>query len=185
MRQVLPTHVVLTYVLLIPVLAHSQTGSQAEAKRSSSPVVLQAELKHPADLATMAASGYSGRLAIHETVHEEYSGDFLEAALRLGGTLEYSMKSSAPAQTAPKVTQAVEVQLSPEELAQQPAVSNVVVRAIVDEHGIPRNVAVTHSAGKVLDERAVAAVSQYRFTPATIDNRATWATVSIAINIQK
>ena len=103
-----------------------------------------------------------------------------------GGTIEYVMMSSVPAESsAPKVTRAVEVSLSPEELADQPAVNNVVIHAIVDVNGVPRNVAVTRSGGSVIDRRVIAAVSQYRFQPATVDNKATWATVSISIKIQK
>jgi hypothetical protein len=33
--------------------------------------------------------------------------------------------------------------------------------------------------------KAIAAVSQYRFKPATLDNKPTWASVSITIKIQK
>ncbi len=83
------------------------------------------------------------------------------------------------------MTRAVELQLSDKELSEQPAVSNVVVHAIVDEQGIPRNVQVTKSAGSVVDQKAIAAVSQYRFQPATFGNQPTWAAVSIAIKIQK
>jgi TonB family protein len=93
---------------------------------------------------------------------------------------------SEPAETsAPKLTRTVELSLSPQELAEQPAQTKVVVHAIVDVNGVPRNVAVTQSGGHVIDRRAVEAVNQYRFTPATVDNKATWSTVSIAIQIQK
>ena len=34
-------------------------------------------------------------------------------------------------------------------------------------------------------QKAIAAVSQYRFKPATVDNQPTWSAVSIAIKIQK
>ena len=33
--------------------------------------------------------------------------------------------------------------------------------------------------------QAIQAVSQYRFKPATLDNKATWSTVSITIKIEK
>jgi hypothetical protein len=46
-------------------------------------------------------------------------------------------------------------------------------------------VSIVQSAGPVVDRGAIAAVSQYRFKPATVDNHPTWATVSIAIKIQK
>ena len=133
----------------------------------------------------MGAMTAGSHMAVRESVQAKYSDDFVEAALRQGGTLEYSFKASAPAESAPKVTRAVEVDLSPQELSAQPAVSNVVVRAIVDENGIPRNVTIKQSAGSVVDKKAVAAVSQYRFKPAMVDNQPTWAAVSISIKIQK
>jgi len=52
-------------------------------------------------------------------------------------------------------------------------------------NGVPRNVAVSQSGGSVIDRRAVEAVSQYRFAPATVDNKPTWSTVSVSIKIEK
>ena len=124
---------------------------------------------------------------MRESVQTQMLSGFAESALRLGGTLEYAMKGSAPAEaSAPSVTRAVEIELSDKELASQPTVSNVVLHAIVDEQGVPRNVqGITRSGGKIVDQKAIAAVSQYRFKPATVDNQPTWAEVSITIKIQK
>jgi TonB family protein len=185
---------ILTSLVLVPVLAHAQAGISTEPKPFASSAVLQAELRQPAGLAAVvkaaaenAASG-SGKdhAVVRETVRAEYSGDFAETALREGGTLEYTMRGSAPTQSsAPQVSRAVEVDLSDEELSAQPAVSNVVIHAIVDETGVPRDLSISHSAGTVVDKKALAAISQYRFKPATVDNQPTWASVSIAIKIQK
>jgi len=186
---------ILATLALFPVLAHAQAGTLTETSSPSS-AVLQAEAKIPAAPAEAsagkaAAAGSIGSVnaasetAYRESVQAQFGGDFLEASLRQGGTLEYSFKASAPAESAPKVTRAVEVDLSPQELSAQPAVSNVVVRAIVDENGIPRNVTIKQSDGSVVDKKAVAAVSQYRFKPAMVDNQPTWAAVSISIKIQK
>jgi len=183
---------ILTSLVLIPVLAHAQAGTPAEPKPSSSSAVQLAELTQPAGLFAVAAaespaavSLNTNQAAFHETVRASFSDDFVEAALRTGGTLEYSMKATPTEVSAPKVTRAVELQLSDKELSEQPAVSNVVVRAIVDEQGIPRNLEITKSAGSLVDQKAIAAVSQYRFKPATVGNQPTWAAVSIAIKIQK
>ncbi len=183
---------ILTSLVLFPVLAHAQASAPAEPKPSPSSAVQLAELTKPAGLFAVAAaespaavSLNSNQSALHETVRASFSEDFVEAALRMGGTLEYSMKATPTEVSAPKVTRAVELQLSDKELSEQPAVSNVVVHAIVDEQGIPRNVQVTKSAGSVVDQKAIAAVSQYRFQPATFGNQPTWAAVSIAIKIQK
>jgi len=187
---------ILATFALFPVLAHAQTGSLTEPTSSTSSAVLQAEAKAPAGptevaMAAVAAPASIGSVnvashaAFRESIQARYSGDFLEASLREGGTLEYSLRGSLPDESAPKVTRAVEVDLSQEDLSEQPAVSTVVVRAIVDENGIPRNVKISQSAGPVVDKKAVAAVSKYRFKPAMVDNQPTWAAVSISIKIQK
>jgi TonB family protein len=189
---------ILTSLVLIPVLANVVSAKAAtEPKPLTSSVVLQAELKQPAGLAevAMAAAAETPALvstsavshpAILESVQTKYNGAFIEAALRMPGTIEYSFKGNAPLETsAPQVTRAVGIELSTQELSAAPAVSNVVLHAIVDEQGIPRSVGITKSAGKLVDERAIAAVNQYRFKPAMVDNQPTWAEVSITIKLQK
>jgi len=193
---------ILTSLVLFPVLAHAQAGTLAEPKPSTSSAVLQAELKQPAGLysevalaaaevkpaeapASMTSLNAASHAVVRESIQAKFSDDFVEAALHEGGTLEYSMKATPVEVTAPKVTRAVELDLSQQELAEQPAESNVVVHAIVDEQGIPRNVSIAKSAGAIVDKKAIAAVSLYRFKPATVGNQPTWASVSIAIKIQK
>jgi TonB family protein len=195
---------ILTSLVLLPVIAHAQARTSTVTQQSTSSAVNEAELTQPiaaTELAMKAAGAKaampstsnaiatmspSARPVAHQSVQMHATQGFADAAMLQGGTLEYAMLGSEPTESsAPKVTRAVEVSLSNEELAEQPAESKVVVHAVVDAYGIPRNVAVTQSAGHVVDRRAVEAVSQYRFTPATVDNKATWSTVSIAIKIQK
>jgi TonB family protein len=163
-------------LVLLPALAVS--GSMASAAAVGKPA------ETPAVIGTMNSASHA---SIQQSVVARFStGSFLEAALHQGGTLEYSFKGNAPIEsTAPKVTKAVEVELSQQELSEQPNVANVVVKAIVDENGVPRNVTIAQSAGPTVDKKAIAAVSQYRFKPATIDNQPTWSNVSITIKIQK
>jgi TonB family protein len=191
------SRMLLTSLVLIPVLAHAEARKVSEPKQTTSSVVLEAELKQPAGLAevamaaaeapiTVGTANVASHAGVRQSIKASFSNDFIEAAMRQGGTLEYSLKGSVPTQaSAPRVTKAVELELSQEELTAQPTVSNVVVRATVDEYGIPRNVAVTQSAGKVVDQKAIVAVGQYRFKPAMVDNQPTPATVSIAIKISK
>lgn len=170
---------VLSTLILIPVLAHAQSQVLV-AKADPAPAVSSvsaASLPLPTHLATSTV--------IRTVTGEQVNANFMEAALRQGGTLEYSMRSTPFETSAPKVTRAVELDLSAQELSEQPSVSNVVVKATVDQQGIPRNAVIAQSAGSVIDKKALAAVSQYRFTPATIDNQPTWSTISIAIKIQK
>jgi TonB family protein len=188
---------ILTSLVLVPVMAHAQAATSTEPQPSTSSAMV-AELAHPAELAMNAAAkaaapaasiavmNTSTHAAVREVVQTRMTENFMDAALLKGGTLEYAMMGSVPTQSsAPTVTRAVEVDLSSQELAEQPAVSQVVLHAIVDVNGVPRNVAVSQSAGSVIDRKAIEAVNQYRFKPAMLDNKATWSTVSITIKIQK
>ncbi len=195
------SRMIISSLVMLPLMAHAQSSISTEAKPSTSSAIMEAELTHPAAPAQLAmaaaaakASPAASTLAIspsnhalvREFVQTRMTENFADAALVKGGTLEFAMMGSAPTESsAPKVTKAVEVSLSAQELEEQPSVSNVVVHAIVDANGVPRNVAVTRSGGSVIDRKAIEAVSQYRFKPATLDNKPTWSTVSIAIKIQK
>ena len=193
---------ILSSLVLFPVMVHAQASTPTEPKPSTFSAMNLAELTQPvvpaelaikaaeakaaAPAATIAAINTGSNAAIREFIQTRMTDDFVDAELHRGGALEYALKGSLPAQSsAPQVTQAVELDLTPQEMAEQPAVSSVVLRAIVDENGVPRNVAVSHSGGSVIDQKAIAAVNQYRFKPAMLDNKPTWASVSIAIKIQK
>ena len=191
---------ILTSLVLLPVLAHAQARTSTEPQPSPSSALLQAELTRPAGMAELAMAAatpaaasasistinMSSHASIREFVQTRVTENLVDAALRQGGTMEYAMMGSLPTESsAPRVTRAVEVDLSAQELSQQPAVSNVVVHATVDSFGFPRNVTIVHSAGAVLDKKVLAAVGQYRFTPATLDNKPVDAAVTIAIKIEK
>jgi TonB family protein len=190
---------ILSTLVLPSVLSLAQAGMAVGPKPMNPSVVLLAEAKQPVGLAEVAlaagkthaalvaANGSATHAAMKESIHANFGGqEFVEAALRQGGTLEYAFKGNAPMTSqAPQITKAVEVDLTPAELSQVPAVNSVVLRAIVDEHGVPRNVQVTRSAGSIVDQKAIAALNQYRFTPASVDNQPTWSTVSVTIKIQK
>jgi TonB family protein len=199
--------VILSTLVLFPVLANAQASTSTESKQYPTSAGVLAELERPAGLAdaAMAAAALEevkpaakapasvasatseamGHAAVREFVQTRQVDNFTDAALRQGGTLEFSMKATPVETSEPQVTRAVEVDLTPDELAEAPAVTKVVVRAIVDQYGFPRNVMIAQSAGPEVDRKAIAAVSQYRFKPATVDNQPTWASVSIAIKIQK
>ncbi len=185
---------ILTSLALLPVMAHAQASTSSPAVNvaemtqpiAASELAVKAGSKAALPVTSMEGMNSSSPAAVREFVRTRMVESFADEALMRAGTLEYAMMGSAPTEaSAPKVTRAVEVSLSNAELAEQPAVNTVVVHAIVDANGVPRNVAVTQSGGSLIDRKAVEAVSQYRFVPATVDNKATWSTVSIAIKIEK
>jgi len=61
----------------------------------------------------------------------------------------------------------------------------VVVAMVVDETGKPSNLKVVKSLGPTLDQNILAAVSQYRFKPATLDNQPTPIELNLEITLQR
>ena len=179
----------LSTIILPSVLGLAQAGIAVEPKPMNASVVGLAEVALEAGKinASAIAANAAIRPELKETVKAQSLGQpFVDAAMRGGGTIEYAFKGNTPMSSqAPRITKAVEVELSAKELATIPAVDSVVLRAIVDERGIPRNVQVTRSGGSVVDQKAIEALNQYRFTPAMVDNQPTWSTVSVTIKLQK
>ncbi len=180
---------ILTTLVLLPVMAHAQASTSAEPQPSPSSAVLEAELNRPAapaPAASITALNTANHAVVRESVDTQMTESFVDAAMRKGGTLEYTYYGSIPTEaSAPSVTRAVEVALSADELAAQPAVTNVIVHATVDADGFPRNLTISKSAGALMDKRVLAAVSQYRFKPATMDNKPVDAAVTISVKIEK
>jgi TonB family protein len=61
---------------------------------------------------------------------------------------------------------------------------NVLISTIVNEQGIPTEIRVERPAGHGLDENAIAAVSQYRFRPATLDGKPIAVRIRIEITFR-
>jgi outer membrane biosynthesis protein TonB len=55
----------------------------------------------------------------------------------------------------------------------------------VDEAGVPLEVSIVHSAGSVIDATTLAAVRQYRFTPAKVRGIPVEADLTLDISLQK
>jgi TonB family protein len=64
---------------------------------------------------------------------------------------------------------------------QEGKVGTVTVQLIVDVNGLPSHVRVVHGLGMGLDERAVEAVRQDRFKPATKDGKAVPANMKLEL----
>ena len=83
--------------------------------------------------------------------------------------------------SAPRVIHSVEPQFTPE--ARQADYQGVVgIQLIVDLQGNPQNVLVVRHLGMGLDERAIAAVKQYRFSPAMYQGHA--VSVQLIIDVE-
>jgi len=67
--------------------------------------------------------------------------------------------------SAPSVVHAVQPEFT-EEARQANFQGNVAIQLVVDSQGNPQNVRVVRHLGMGLDEKAIAAVKQYKFQPA-------------------
>ena len=83
----------------------------------------------------------------------------------------------------PSVLYSVDPEFS-EEARKAKFSGNVRVSLIVDENGQPTNVRVARGVGMGLDERAVEAVRQYKFKPATKDGKPVKVALSVDVNFQ-
>jgi TonB family protein len=187
---------IISSLVLVPVLAHGQTIAPAQSKPVTPSTQLRAEVTQPAGLAAVVKASVAADVAstmssaspvtVREYVSTQLTEDFTQEALRRAGKLEYGLGGSAPTETvAPRMTRSVVVQLSGEDLATTPDLSQVVIGGTVDEYGFLRNLTVTHSAGAAVDKKALEAVNEFRFKPATVNNQPVQASVTIAIKIQK
>lgn len=65
------------------------------------------------------------------------------------------------------------------------AAQHMVVSLRVDQNGAPQNVHLVKSVNQTVDERVMAAVRQYRFVPATLDDQIVPVDVNLVINFQE
>jgi TonB family protein len=85
--------------------------------------------------------------------------------------------------TPPEIIHKVEPEFTPETKAAKVA-GLVVVKMDVTPQGFPDNVHVVRSLNLALDRKAVEAVSQYRFRPATREGVPVYAPVNVEVNFQ-
>jgi len=87
---------------------------------------------------------------------------------------------------APKVIEAVKVELPNDAVIQNFANhAQVVVSVTVGADGKAQDVHVTKSLTKQIDDQVVAAVRQFRFAPATLDNQAVTMSMNLTVVLQR
>jgi TonB family protein len=93
--------------------------------------------------------------------------------------------SAAPARVttgvaAPKLIHTVDVSSDGDWAWVSPIEKKVVVGMIVDATGKPSDLKIVQSAGMAVDKNVLAAVSQYRFKPGTLDHQA----IAVPVNLE-
>jgi protein TonB len=71
-----------------------------------------------------------------------------------------------------------------EEARKAKFMGNVLVNLIVDTHGMPQNVHVLRGVGMGLDDKALAAVRQYRFRPAMESGKPVPVELNVEVDFQ-
>ena len=99
-------------------------------------------------------------------------GGFGGGAYRIGGGV-----------SEPKLIFKVEPEYS-EEARKAKWQGEVVLQIVVDEHGNPKDMRVTHSLGLGLDQKAMEAVTKWRFTPGMKDGKPVPVIATIAVNFR-
>jgi TonB family protein len=175
-------------LILLPVLAHAQAKTQTSsltAAQSPAPqatLVAKANPPHVLPTAPVATASADPRndimVPVQQTVVERNSDDVNTS----DSTIGYSFGAVA---TAPKLISASPLAMSLRDMESEGTEAAVTLELTVDLKGTPKNVKVVHSGGASLDKRAIEAVNQYRFKPATENNIPVEAPVTIAITIKK
>jgi TonB family protein len=146
--------VILATLALSPIMLHAQANSPAQPQAANAPV-LQSKLVQPNEFAAGAA----------------------HSATATSGPLRVSTGVAAP-----KLIHTVDI-LSDNEWTPRVAGINrkVVVAMLVDAKGVPSDLKIIQSAGAEMDKNVLAAVSQYRFKPGTLDHEPTPVPLNLEI----
>ena len=141
-----------------------------------------------AHAATPAVSDTSTPAAYTDVIHSKLNVDPRDSAYAGPGQLSTNFYGSDLADdasvTLPQLTHVVGRTL-PVALIEESPKAEVAVRVLVDEAGVPLEVSIVHSAGSVIDATTLAAVRQYRFTPAKVRGIPVEADLTLDISLQK
>ncbi len=143
--------VIVAALALSPILLHAQANSPAQPQSTSSST-LQSKLVRPAEFSDSSA-------AYHSATAPRISTGVI--APKLIYTVNIAADADWKWEVAPDRT--------------------VVVGMTVDKSGKPTDLKILRSAGEDLDKNVLAAVSQYRFKPGTLDHQP--ATVPVNLEI--
>jgi TonB family protein len=179
-------------LFLLPAMAVAQSSHSADTPSSNPATTLQAKATLPPSLRAMPAAAAHAvaeapaaapaptvsdvMVDVHQNVIERQFEDN-------DSTLAVTFGEAS--RTEPKLIQSAPLVISLREMEAEADETKVELNLTVNMQGVPQNVTVTHSGGAALDKRAIAAVSQYRFKPATRNNLAVEAPLTIQIKLKK
>jgi hypothetical protein len=156
--------ILVAILALVPPMAHAQTVLVAKA---TPPAALKASSSAAAASPVSTVFSPSVALVIHQAVSTGASPTENAATTPFGFA-------------APLLVKTVVTDLTPQELA---AGSEVAVRLTVNRDGVPQDLSIDHATNPEIAKKTLAAVSQYRFKPATSSFLAIPSTVTLDIKI--
>ena len=176
----------LATLALLPSAAFAQAGSQTTLQAGLTKPSVQPAAFVRASAVEAPAAGVARTPQLHDVLKATLVSPETDVALAKGGTLSYNLavdSSSKPVFTGPVLLHTVGRTLPADEVANSTA--DVTVSLTVDPQGLPQDIAVVHSAGETVDKGTIAAVSQYRFKPATMEDRPTLSHLILELKLQK
>jgi TonB family protein len=146
--------VIAATLALTPMLLHAQANSPAQTQTPATPATLQSKLVQPKE--------FNASEADRGTAHV--------APVRISTGV-----------VAPKLISTVEIESDSDAVPQGFNLDRkTVVEMTVDATGKPSDLKIVGSLGSVMDRHVLTAVSQYRFTPGTLDGQPT----SVPVNLE-
>src|SRR5580704_4459927 len=147
--------VIVAALLLTPMLLHAQANSPAQTQSTGTSTSLQSKLVQPTELNASEAD--------HSTAHD--------SPIRIStGVVPPKLISTAEIESDSDIT--------PNGFTID---RKTVVAMTVDAAGKPTDLKIVRSLGSVMDRNVLAGVSQYRFTPGTLDGQPTAVPVNLEV----
>jgi hypothetical protein len=147
--------VIAATLALTPMLLHAQANSPAQTQSSDAPASLHSKLIEPKE--------FNSSEADHGITHV--------APLRISTGV-----------IAPKLISTVQIESDSNRTTQVFSIERkTVVEMTVDATGKPSDLKIVRSLGPVMDKNVLRGVSQYRFTPGTLDGAPTAVPVNLEV----
>jgi hypothetical protein len=169
---------------LLPTAALAQANQSTLQASNAQPAAFIHAATSPAAVATPAV--VVAPVVYHDVIKSSLVAPQLDAIMAKGGSISYSIFADEEGKysiKAPQLTHVVGRDLPVTALVSSDA--DVTVAFIVDNKGIPSDFTVVHSAGADVDKGTIAALRQYRFKPATLDNMPVVAHLEMEIKLKK
>jgi outer membrane biosynthesis protein TonB len=109
----------------------------------------------------------------------------LTAAAATGPSVDVSASTAPDGVTSPRLVFSKPITISSDELPKAyPNPARVVLKFDLDQTGSPRNLRVSEALTQPVDARVMAAVRDFRWTPAVINNHVVPIEMTLIVNVQ-